>query len=661
MFKKILIANRGEIACHIIATARRLGIMTVAVYSDADQDALHRTLADEAIRIGPAPAAQSYLAVENIVQACQSSGAEAVHPGYGFLSENARFAERIDQIGLTFIGPPAQAIASMGDKVAAKRLARQAGVNTVPGRAQTLRGAHDAVAAARELGYPVMLKARGGGGGRGMRLVSSDDECRDGFLRAANEARTSVGDERVFVEKYINHPRHIEFQVLADRHGQIIHLGERECSLQRRHQKVIEEAPSPLLDEAMRAAMGEQAIALARAIDYQSAGTVEFIVDADRNFYFLEMNTRLQVEYAVTEQIMGLDLVEWMIRIAAGDPLPLTQDEVRPHGWAVEARVYAEDPCRNFLPSAGRLVRYLPPTESAAVRVDSGVHEGTTVTMHYDPMLAKVITHGSTRDEAIGQMSAALDEFFIRGVSHNIGFLAALIDHPHFRAGRFCTNLIAEQYARGFHPDETAHVDPELLIAVAASIHRRHTDRAARISGQLAGYERQVQDRWVVVMRGKLYPVTVAPSDAGYLVEHANRRFQVISDWQFGEHRFWANVNGQPICVQVERRDLVYRLSHRGLQADVMVLTQRAAELLDSIPAKPARNSSNFLRSPMPGLLSQLLVKVGHEVKIGQHLVIVEAMKMENVLCAERDGRIAKVMAGVGDTLAVEQPILEFE
>jgi propionyl-CoA carboxylase alpha chain len=661
MFKKILVANRAEIACKIIAAARRLGIQTVAIYSDADQDALHCALADEAIRLGPAPSANSYLAIDPILAACHTSGAQAVHPGYGFLSENAAFAERIERAGLTFIGPPSQAIASMGDKVEAKRLARRAGVNTIPGQPEPVSDARQAVVAARELGYPVMIKACAGGGGRGMRLANNDAECRDGFKRSTAEAQAGFGDGRVFVEKYIENPRHIEIQVLADGQGNVIHLGERECSLQRRHQKVIEEAPSPLLDEATRAAMGAQAVALARAVGYQSAGTVEFVVDVDRNFYFLEMNTRLQVEYPVTEQITGLDLIEWMIRIAAGAPLPLSQDDVRFTGWALEARVYAEDPCRNFLPSAGRLVRFLPPRESPDVRVDSGVQEGSMVTTHYDPLLAKVITHGSTREEALERMREALDEFYIRGVEHNLGFLAALIEHPRFRAGLLDTHLIPDEYPRGFRPADTAHHDPSLLIAVAATMHRRHMDRAARISGQLVGYERQVQDRWMVVMNGQLHPVSVVPIDDGYRVDCADRQFHVTSDWQFGEHRFRGRVNSEPICIQVERHELVYRLRHRGWQADLLVLTPRAAELLSCIPAKPPRAGSNFLRSPMPGLLSQMMVEVGHNVKMGQHLVIVEAMKMENTLCAERDGRVVKVMASVGDTLAVEQPILEFE
>ena len=463
MFKKILIANRGEIACRVIKTARKMGIRTVAVYSEADKEALHVSSADEAVAIGPPPSIQSYLAIDKIVQACRETGAEAVHPGYGFLSEKAAFAERLADEGIVFIGPKPHAMKNMGDKITSKKLAMRAGVNTVPGHADVISDGDRAVGIAREIGYPVMLKASAGGGGKGMRIARSDEQCRDGFKRASNEARAAFGDDRVFIEKYIEQPRHIEVQVLGDGYGNVIHLGERECSLQRRHQKVIEEAPSPFLDPETRAAMGDQAVALARAVDYQSAGTVEFIVDANRNFYFLEMNTRLQVEHPVTEFVTGLDLVELMIRIAAGERLPFSQADVRLDGWAIEARVYAEDPLRNFLPSVGRLVRYLPPAESATIRVDTGVYEGGEVSIHYDPMLAKLISHGGSRDQAIAHLRDALNEFCIRGVSHNISFLAALVDHPRFHQGRLSTNLIAEEYPDGFHPADTVHDDPALI------------------------------------------------------------------------------------------------------------------------------------------------------------------------------------------------------
>lgn len=661
MFKKILIANRGEIACRVIKTARKMGIQTVAVYSDADADALHVSLADEAVCIGPPPSAQSYLAIDKIVEACRTTGAQAVHPGYGFLSEKAEFAKRLSDAGIVFIGPPPEAMNKMGDKITSKIIARQAGVNTIPGSTEVIHDADHAVRIANEIGYPVMLKASAGGGGKGMRLARSDDQCREGFQRATGEARSAFGDERVFIEKYIDQPRHIEIQVLADSHGNALYLGERECSLQRRHQKVIEEAPSPFLDAATRAAMGEQAVALARAVNYQSAGTVEFVVDEHRNFYFLEMNTRLQVEHPVTEFITGLDLVELMIRIAAGEKLPFSQADVRLNGAAIEARVYAEDPLRNFLPSVGRLVRYLPPHESESVRVDTGVYEGGEVSIHYDPMIAKLITHAPTRDEAIMQMRDALNEFYIRGVLHNISFLAALVQHPRFREGRISTNMIGEEYPTGFRAVDAVHDNPAMLIVVAASIHRRYLDRAAKIDGQLPGYERKVHDDWVVVMDGKQHAVNVRPIPGGHDVVYQRNSYRVLSDWQFGQPLFKGTVYGTPVCIQVERRNMTYRLFHWGSQVDVMVLTARAAELLATMPEKKKADTTKYLLSPMPGLLSQLMVRVGEEVKLGQHLAVVEAMKMENVLCAERDGKIHKALATVGETLSVDQPILEYE
>jgi len=661
MFNKILIANRGEIACRVIKTARGMGIRTVAVYSEADRDALHVSLADEAVCIGPPPSAASYLAIDKILQACRDSSAEAVHPGYGFLSENAVFAKRLTEAGITFIGPNSHAIESMGDKITSKKLAQQAGVDTVPGYADVIQSADDAVPIAREIGYPVMLKATAGGGGKGMRVAHNDDECRDGFERASNEARSSFGDERVFIEKFIEQPRHIEIQVLADKHGNVIHLGERECSLQRRHQKVIEEAPSPFLDAATRSAMGDQAVALARAVSYESAGTVEFIVGPDRRFYFLEMNTRLQVEHPVTEFVTGLDLVELMIRIADGETLPLSQADVRLDGWAIEARVYAEDPFRGFLPSGGRLVRYLPPAETDVVRVDTGVYEGGEVSIHYDPMIAKLITHGATRERAIAHMREALNEFYVRGLSHNISFLASLIEHTRFREGRLSTNMIAEEYPDGFHPFDAIHDDPALMIVVAAAIHRRYMDRAAGISGQLPGYERTVKDQWVVVLHDELHLVEMRPVDGGHDVIYGGECYEVRSNWQFGQPLFKGTVNGDAICIQVERRNMHYRLFHRGSQVDIMVLTARAAELLACMPVKQPPDTSKYLLSPMPGLLTQLLVEQGHEVRAGQDLAVIEAMKMENVLRAERDGKVENVLAGVGDTLAVDQPIMKFE
>ncbi len=661
MFRKILIANRGEIACRIIKTARRMGIETVAVYSEADEQALHVSLADQAICIGPPPATESYLNVDSILEACRKSQADAVHPGYGFLSENAEFAERLAEVEVTFIGPDPRAIRLMGDKLTSKQLADRAGVNTIPGSEDTLANADEAVSLAAQIGYPVMLKATAGGGGKGMRVVRDERECREGFQSATNEARSAFGNPKLLVEKFIEQPRHIEIQVMADQHGHVIHLGERECSLQRRHQKVIEESPSPFLDEATRSDMAQQAIALARAVQYQSAGTVEFIVDADRNFYFLEMNTRLQVEHPVTEYVTGLDLVELMIRVAAGQPLGIAQSEVGRNGWAIEARVYAEDPFRGFLPSAGRLVRYLPPRESDVIRVDTGVYEGGEVSVYYDPMIAKLITHAATRDRAIAHMRHALNAFYIRGVSHNISFLAALIEHSRFREGRISTNMIEEEYPDGFNPADVVHDDPALLIVVAASMHRKYLHRSAGISGQLAGYERHVSNELVVVMHGTRFPVNVAPIADGHAVVYGGETYTVLSDWQFGEPLFEGTVNGGKVCIQVERRNMIYRLLHWGTQVDIMVLTKRAAELLEFMPIKEQADLSRYVLSPMPGLLTQLHVEVGTEVKAGENVVVIEAMKMENVLRAVRDGKVAKVLAGVGDTLAVDQPIVEFE
>jgi propionyl-CoA carboxylase alpha chain len=670
VFEKILIANRGEIACRIFRTARRMGLATVAVYSDTDRDALHVSLADEAVSIGPAAAAEGYLAIDKIVAACRQTGAQAVHPGYGFLSENPMFAQRLAEEGITFIGPGVHAIQLMGDKITSKRLAQAAGVPTIPGCPDIIQSADRAVAVAREIGYPVMLKASAGGGGKGMRIAHSDEECRDGFERAASEARSSFGDDRVFIEKFIDQPRHIEIQILGDKHGHILYLGERECSLQRRHQKVIEESPSPFLDAQTRAAMGQQAVALARAVDYASAGTVEFIVDPARNFYFLEMNTRLQVEHPVTEFVTGLDLVEWMIRIAACQHLTLAQDDVPLNGWAIEARVYAEDPFRGFLPSTGRLVRYLPPAETENVRVDTGVYEGGEVSIHYDPMIAKLVTHGPTRRDAIDRLRTALNEFTIRGVAHNISFLGALVDHPRFAAGNLSTNFIAEEFPLGFNAADVVHDEPGLLIATAATIHRRYRERAARITGQLTGYEPQVEKDWVVLLgphtaNADKHAVTVlpAPSDGitAYDVAYRDVRYRVETAWQFGQPLFRARINSLDVCMQVERRHLVYRLFHWGTQTDALVLSARAADLLSRMRPKEPTQSTKYLLSPMPGLLAKIVVAAGQDVKAGQDLAIIEAMKMENVLRADREAKVQKLLASVGETLSVDQPILEFE
>ena len=661
MFEKILIANRGEIACRVIKSARNMGIKTVAVYSDADRGALHVQMADEAVRIGPPPSAQSYLLGERIIEACRATGAQAVHPGYGFLSENATFCESLAAANIVFIGPNTGAIEAMGDKITSKKLADEAGVNTIPGFPDALRDADQAIEIANELGYPVMLKATAGGGGKGMRVARNDKECRDGFKRAANEARSSFGDDRILVEKFIEEPRHIEIQVIADSHGNVLYLNERECSLQRRHQKVIEEAPSPFLDAATRKHMGEQAVALARAVNYQSAGTVEFIADKDRNFYFLEMNTRLQVEHPVTELITGLDLVELMIRVADGEKLPLTQADVGINGWAIESRVYAEDPSRNFLPSTGRLVYYRPPEDDAHVRVDTGVYEGGEISMFYDPMIAKLVTYGTDREEARRRMCTALDRFLIRGVSSNLGFLSALIQHPRFIDGNLSTNMIAEAYPDGFDPTDLLPAKPTTIIAVAAFMLRSYRDRAAQINGQLDGHRRHVPKDWVAVIKGEHYPITVLPVEGGYDVHVDENTFAVRSGWTFGQKLFTGTINGEEIFVQVERDQQTYRLYHGGCRADVTILTPRAAELSRHMPVKVAPDMSGFLLSPMPGLLVSLSVKEGDAVSAGEQLAVVEAMKMENTLHAERDGIVAKINYDIGASLAVGDKILELE
>jgi propionyl-CoA carboxylase alpha chain len=661
VFDKILIANRGEIACRVIKSARKMGIKTVAVYSDADRDALHVQMADEAVHIGPPPSVQSYLLKDKILQACLDTGAQAVHPGYGFLAENSEFCELLAQAGIAFIGPKTHAIEAMGDKITSKKLADEAGVNTIPGFTSVLRDGDHAVEIANEIGYPVMLKATAGGGGKGMRVARNDDECRDGFERAANESRSSFGDDRMFVEKFIEQPRHIEIQIMADSHGNVIYLNERECSLQRRHQKVIEEAPSPFLDEATRKAMGEQAVVLARAVDYESAGTVEFIVDGRKNFYFLEMNTRLQVEHPVTELITGIDLVELMIRVADGEKLPIGQADVGINGWAIESRVYAEDPFRNFLPSTGRLVYFRPPQDDQHVRVDTGVYEGGEVSMYYDPMIAKLITYGDTREEARSRMSTALDRFLIRGVSSNLSFLSALMVHPRFVEGNMSTSMIGEEYPDGFHPADVPHQDPALIMAVAASVHRSYRDRAARIDGQLPGHERRVPSDWVVVMDDEYHPVSVVPVEGGFDVEHDGKTYAVRSKWEFGQHLFRGTINGREIFVQVERMKQTFRLFHGGSQSDVKVLNPRAAELMQYMPVKTPPDMSRFLLSPMPGLLVSLAVKEGDTVNAGEELAVLEAMKMENTLYAERDCVVAKINYEPGASLAVDDKIMELE
>ncbi|MGE0621056.1 MAG: acetyl-CoA carboxylase biotin carboxylase subunit [Pseudomonadales bacterium] len=661
MFKKILIANRGEIACRVIKTARRMGISTVAIYSDADANALHVRMADEAMHVGGAASTDSYLRIDRVLAAIKQTGAEAVHPGYGFLSENAEFAKALEKAGVAFIGPGIRAITSMGDKIASKQLAAEAGVNTIPGYTDVIADADHAVQIAKEIGYPVMLKASAGGGGKGMRVVWNDAECREGFNSTRAEARSSFGDDRIFAEKFVEEPRHIEIQVLADKHGNVIYLGERECSIQRRHQKVIEEAPSPFLDEKTRRAMGEQAVALAKAVDYASAGTVEFIVDANRNFYFLEMNTRLQVEHPVTELVTGQDLVEHMIRVANDEPLSLTQDDVTLSGWAMEARVYAEDPFRNFLPSIGRLVHYRPPRETATVRVDSGIEEGSEVSMFYDPMIAKLITYGENRAQAIERMGDALDAYYIRGVNHNISFLNALIAHPRFREGRLTTNFIAEEYPDGFHAADVPQADPLIPVAIAAVTHRIGNARASEISGQTRRFELTDRDDWVVIANGEHYAVNVQTVAHGFEVRHADAVYRVTTDWTLGNPVVETEINGDAVIVQIDRHGAGFRLYHRGAVIDTLVLAPAAAELTRHMIERPPPDLSKFLLSPMPGLLVRLTVTEGDEVKAGEELAAVEAMKMENSLRAVENVKIAKILVAEGDSLEVDQPILEFE
>ena len=663
MFKKILIANRGEIACRVIRSARAMGIATVAVYSDADRDALHVQMADEAVNIGPAPTAESYLVIDNILKAIKDTGADAVHPGYGFLSENTHFAQALEKAGVAFIGPGPKAITAMGDKIESKKLANAAKVSCVPGHPDAIADVKEAVKVANDIGYPVMLKASAGGGGKGMRIAWNAEEAEDGFIRATNEAKSSFGDDRVFVEKFIEDPRHIEIQIIADKHGNTIYLGERECSIQRRHQKVIEEAPSPFLDEKTRKAMGEQAVALAAAVDYHSAGTVEFIVDKDKNFFFLEMNTRLQVEHPVTEYITGLDLVELMIRVADGEKLPFKQEDVKLTGWAIESRIYAEDPFRNFLPSIGRLVKYRPPVEEQdAVRVDTGVYEGGEISMYYDPMIAKLITYGPDREAATERMQRALDEFLIDGVQHNIPFLNALMTHPRFIEGRLTTNLIAEEYPDGFNPADTAPKDPKLFAAVAAVMHAAYQARAARISGQLSAHMRRPSADWVVVFGDGEHRASVGNAEDGKVNLTVDGEDMTIkTDWQLGDPLFPADVNGEAVCFQVSRSTVGYTISQGGIRADAWVLSPHVAELNALMPVKEPPDTSKLLLSPMPGLLVSVAVEEGQEVKAGEELCVVEAMKMENVLRAEKDVVISAVKAEAGSNLAVDQIILEFE
>ena len=682
MFTKILIANRGEIACRVIATAKKMGIATVAVYSEADKEARHVMLADEAVLLGPAPSRESYLVADKIIAAAKATGAQAIHPGYGFLSENEAFSKRCEDEGIAFIGPRHFSIAAMGDKIASKKLANEAKVNTIPGYNEAIDTAEQAVEIAKGIGYPVMIKASAGGGGKGLRVAFNDKEAFEGFTSCRNEARNSFGDDRVFIEKFVEEPRHIEIQVLGDSHGNVIYLNERECSIQRRHQKVIEEAPSPFISDATRIAMGEQAVALAKAVNYQSAGTVEFVVGKDQSFYFLEMNTRLQVEHPVTEAITGIDLVEMMIRVANGEKLPMTQVDVKRNGWAIECRINAEDPFRNFLPSTGRLVRFQTPVQTMfqsntqdllGVRVDTGVQDGGEIPMYYDSMIAKLIVHGTDRNDAIAKMREALNGFIIRGISSNIPFQAALLAHPKFVSGDFNTGFIAENYANGFRAEDVPHNDPDFLVALAAFVRRKSRERAANLSGQLPGYDVQIgHDYSVVVLgakgdnryigvhvdefRGQSGKAIIKVGESHYIIESRSRLNDV---------RISGTVNGKPFTAQVERgtpkNPLALQVQHNGTRIEALVVSPRMAELHQMMPFKTPPDMSRFVLSPMPGLLVNVAVAPGQKVQAGERVAVIEAMKMENILFAAHDGVVKKVMASQGESLTVDQVIVEFE
>ena len=664
MFQKILIANRGEIACRVIKTARRMGIKTVAVYSDADSNALHVEMADEAVNIGPAPSAQSYLVIDRIVQACRDTGAEAVHPGYGFLSEREAFAEALAKVGVVFIGPNVKAIAAMGDKIESKKLALAAKVNTVPGFIGEIKDDQHARKIAKEIGYPVMVKASAGGGGKGLRIVHKEDELVQAIKSSQHEAKASFGDDRLFIEKFVTEPRHIEIQLIGDKHGNVLYLNERECSIQRRHQKVIEEAPSPFLDAATRKAMGEQAVALAKAVGYDSAGTVEFIVDKDRKFYFLEMNTRLQVEHPVTELITGIDLVEQMIRVAAGEPLQMRQEDVRFNGWAIEARIYAEDPYRGFVPSIGRLVRYRPPAEGTrgdvTIRNDTGVYEGGEISMFYDPMIAKLCTHAPTRLAAIDAMAVALDRFRIEGINHNIAFLTAIMHNKRFREGRLTTAFIAEEFPDGFHGQPLDNGSRRSFVAAAVAARLARALRASGISGTLNGAYR-VASEFVVSLDGQDFAVTGANLAAGNLhLLIDGKPFRAITEWQPGQPIMVLSTTSGDYTIQLTRVQGGYKLGQGGRTVTAMVRSPQAAAFAALMPKKVAADTSKMLICPMPGLVVSVNVAVGQDVKAGDALAVVEAMKMENVLLAERDGTIKKINAAKGDSLAVDDVILEF-
>ena len=682
MFTKILIANRGEIACRVIATAKKMGIATVAVYSEADKEARHVLLADEAVLLGPAPSRESYLVADKIIAAAKATGAQAIHPGYGFLSENEAFSKRCEDEGIAFIGPRHFSIAAMGDKIASKKLANEAKVNTIPGYNDAIESAEAAVQIAKGIGYPVMIKASAGGGGKGLRVAVNDKEAFEGFTSCKNEALNSFGDDRVFIEKFVEEPRHIEIQVLGDSHGNVIYLNERECSIQRRHQKVIEEAPSPFISDATRIAMGEQAVALAKAVQYQSAGTVEFVVGKDQSFYFLEMNTRLQVEHPVTEAITGIDLVEMMIRVANGEKLPITQADVKRNGWAIECRINAEDPFRNFLPSTGRLVRFQPPVQTMfqsntqdllGVRVDTGVQDGGEIPMFYDSMIAKLIVHGTDRNDAIAKMREALNGFVIRGISSNIPFQAALLAHPKFVSGDFNTGFIAENYAHGFRAEDVPHNDPDFLVALAAFVRRKSRERAANLSGQLPGYDVQIGHDYSVVVLGakganRYIPVHVDEfrgQSGKAIIKVGENHYIIESHSRLNDVRISGTVNGKPFTAQVERgtpkNPLALQVQHNGTRIEALVVSPRMAELHQMMPFKTPPDMSRFVLSPMPGLLVNVAVTAGQKVQAGERVAVIEAMKMENILFAAHDGVVKKIMVSQGESLTVDQVIVEFE
>lgn len=665
MFNKILIANRGEIACRVIKTAKQMGIKTVAVFSDADRNALHVQMADEAVNIGAPPANQSYIDIEKVISAVKKTNAQAVHPGYGFLSENAKFAKSLSDIGVTFIGPPENAIESMGDKITSKKIAQEAGVNTVPGYMGVIKDEDEALSISEKIGYPVMIKASAGGGGKGMRIAWNDSEVKEGFQSSKNEAASSFGDDRIFIEKFVTQPRHIEIQVLADTKGNCIYLGERECSIQRRNQKVVEEAPSSFLDEKTRRKMGEQACNLAKAVGYSSAGTVEFIVDKDKNFYFLEMNTRLQVEHPVTELITGIDLVEQMILVATGKPLSITQKDIKLTGWAIESRLYAEDPYRNFLPSIGRLTRYRPPAEikdkHSIVRNDTGVYEGGEISMYYDPMIAKLCTWAPDRAKAIEQMRIALDRFEVEGIGHNLPFLSAVMDHKKFISGKITTAFIAEEYSEGFNGVNLNDDEMKDLAACAAAMNRVAEIRRTKISGRMDNHERRVGDDWVVQIAGKVFLVNVLADTAGAnVIFEDETSIRISGDWLPGKKLANMTAGDKNLVIKINKITGGFRMRTRGADLKVLVRTPRQAELSKHMQEKLPPDTSKMLLCPMPGLLVKIDVEIGQEVQEGQPLCTVEAMKMENILRAERKGVVAKINSSVGDSLAVDDIILEF-